>query len=213
VHVPIYLPNLVADLFRLLQPATSTRDSVLHADALASVPRALTALVYSHHSLPKARKWVHAFFFSRDVDLRPMLKFTDPKKALQDTVSKFGRARPVSRLLKETGRYSNSPVFVVGIYAGADELGQGFGSSLKMAEYRAAEDALHRLYLTRTPAHALALPTSTFPTGAGGLFDPETLAAMAGGAEAGAYVPPALGEQEVLYASAGRSRIVLESSA
>ena len=40
------------------------------------------------------------------------------------------------RLLKETGRLSISPVFVVGIYSGADQLGEGFGSSLKMAEFR-----------------------------------------------------------------------------
>lgn len=43
---------------------------------------------------------------------------------------------PPSRLLKETGRLSNSPVFIVGIYSGADKLGEGFGSSLRMAEYR-----------------------------------------------------------------------------
>lgn len=40
------------------------------------------------------------------------------------------------RLLKETGRHSISPVFVVGAYSGVDKLGEGFGSSLKMAEYR-----------------------------------------------------------------------------
>jgi len=40
------------------------------------------------------------------------------------------------RLLKETGRYSNSPIFVVGIFSGLDKLGEGFGSSLKMAEYQ-----------------------------------------------------------------------------
>ena len=40
------------------------------------------------------------------------------------------------RLLKETGRFSNSPIFVVGIYSGPDQLGEGFGSSLRMAEYR-----------------------------------------------------------------------------
>lgn len=56
--------------------------------------------------------------------------------ALARTVSRFGRERPISRLLKETGRLSNSPMFVVGIYSGADKLGEGFGTSLKMAEYR-----------------------------------------------------------------------------
>ena len=40
------------------------------------------------------------------------------------------------RLLKETGRLSISPVFVVGIYSGGEKLGEGFGSSLKIAEFR-----------------------------------------------------------------------------
>jgi hypothetical protein len=39
-------------------------------------------------------------------------------------------------MLKETGRFSNSPMYVVGIYSGADKLGEGFGSSIRMAEYR-----------------------------------------------------------------------------
>lgn len=63
----------------------------------------------------------------------------------------------VCRLLKETGRLSNSPVFVVGIYSGADKLGEGFGSSLRMAEYRVRTDYLdcvstqliHELYRRR----------------------------------------------------------------
>jgi large subunit ribosomal protein L44 len=93
---------------------------------------------------------------SREIDLRGMIKFLDPKKALLEMVDKFGRERPKSRcansltgyctilsdlfthcrLLKETGRFSNSPIFVVGIYSGADQLGEGFGGSLKMAEFR-----------------------------------------------------------------------------
>jgi large subunit ribosomal protein L44 len=81
------------------KPETPTRPGVLHADALSSVPRALTALVYTHRSLPTARKFAHAFFLGRDVDLRAMLKFTDPKKALADTVRKLGRERPVSRFV------------------------------------------------------------------------------------------------------------------
>jgi dsRNA-specific ribonuclease len=40
------------------------------------------------------------------------------------------------RLLRESGRTSNSPIYVVGIFSGIDKLGEGFGSSLKMAEYR-----------------------------------------------------------------------------
>lgn len=105
-------------------------------------------------------------------------------------------ADPFRRLLKETGRLSNSPIFVVGIYSGLDKLGEGFGSSLKMAEYRAAEDALHRLYLTRQPPHLLQVPSSTFNASGMDIF---------GLPEEADYVPGAIGETEVLYGSAGKS--------
>ncbi|KAL4063090.1 ribonuclease III domain-containing protein [Scleroderma yunnanense] len=180
------------------QPTTPTSPALLHSDALASIPRALTALVYQERSLASARKFINAFFLSRQVDLRAMLKFRDPKRALMETVSKFQRERPKSRLLKETGRFSNSPIFVVGIYTGPDKLGEGFGSSLKMAEYRAAEDALHRLYLTRTPSHLLQLPSSTFGQNA-------NIYKVASEAP---YTPGELGEMEALYASSGRSGII-----
>lgn len=100
------------------------------------MPRALTALIYHHRSLSVARKFAHTFFLSRLVDLRGLIKFRDPKLALSFTVEQFGRERPISRLLRESGRNSSAPVFVVGIFSGVDKLGEGFGGSLKMAEYR-----------------------------------------------------------------------------
>ncbi|OCH93650.1 ribonuclease III [Obba rivulosa] len=178
---------------------TPTRPAVLHPQALGSVPRALTALVYQHRSLLSARRFAHKFFFSREVDLRSMIKFRDPKQALIETVSKFGRERPVSRLLRETGRFSNSPVFVVGIYSGSDQLGEGFGSSLKMAEYRAAEDSLLRLYLTRQPPELVQLPTSTFPEGKGNVFETQGPQAT--------YTPVEISDSEVLYGSSGRTGV------
>jgi len=78
-------------------PSNGAKPPVLHDDALATVPRALTALVYTQRSLPIARKFTHAFFLSRTVDLRSLIKFRDPKLALSITVDKFGRERPISR--------------------------------------------------------------------------------------------------------------------
>ncbi|KAL5537041.1 MRPL3 [Sanghuangporus sanghuang] len=177
--------------------SSELRQPVTLSEALATVPRALTALVYQKRSLPLARKFAHSYFLHRELDLRPLIKFRDPKMALARTVSKFQRERPLSRLLKETGRLSNSPVFVVGIYSGSDKLGEGFGSSLKMAEYRAAEDSLHRLYLTRTPIDLLSLPTDTFASQNGSVFD-------AGEDPDANYVPGDIGELEVIYASKDR---------
>jgi large subunit ribosomal protein L44 len=114
----------------------------------------------------------------------------------------------VPRLLKETGRYSNSPIFVVGIFSGADKLGEGFGSSLKMAEYRAAEDSLHRLFLTRTPENLIQLPSSTFSASRGDMFT-STLDDGEVAIE-GAYEPSELPDIDLMYASSGRSKVMIE---
>lgn len=105
----------------------------------------------------------------------------------------------------------------MGIFSGADQLGEGFGSSLKMAEFRvslspyththlnvlqAAEDALHRVYLTRTPNHLIQLPSSTFPLGLGDVFrqGPDV--------KENPYQAPDLTMAEIMYASSGKSSVL-----
>lgn len=111
----------------------------------------------------------------------------------------------LGRLLKETGRFSISPVYVVGIYSGSDQLGEGFGSSLKMAEYRAAEDALQRVYLTRVPTHLLKIPSTTLSRD---LFEDIDLEVedVEEQLTATAYVPGELGQPESQVESGGRGR-------
>lgn len=81
----------------------------MHSDALASVPRAITALIYQHRSLPSARQFVHSYFLSRQIDLQSMIKFVDPKKALLEMVQKFGREKPVSRSANTLLSLVNNP--------------------------------------------------------------------------------------------------------
>lgn len=76
---------------------TTTRPPLLHPDALASIPRAITALVCQKKSLPSARLFVQTYFLSREIDLRGMIKFRDPKTALLEMVQKFNRKPPKSR--------------------------------------------------------------------------------------------------------------------
>ncbi len=75
------------------------------------------------------------------------LNLRRPKTALNKIVEKLGRKRPVARLMKETGRASSNPVFLVGIYSGTEKIGEGYGSSLEMAEERGCKDALRNYYL------------------------------------------------------------------
>lgn len=108
--------------------------------------------------------------------LSPLLKFADPKRSLSLLCSKHGLERPQSRLLAETGRLSNSPVFGVGVYVGARKVGEGWGSSIKMSEFRAAEDALRRVMLTRAGSSSGGRSTAkNEATSSTGLLDLEEI--------------------------------------
>lgn len=113
----------------------------------ASVVRAVVGALYVDQGALKAREFVHAHFLSRELDLKPLLKIEDPKLHMSFLMKRLDRERPVARLMSETGRLSKAPVFIVGVYSGTEQLGEGFGSSLKMAEFRANTQALTKYYL------------------------------------------------------------------
>ena len=72
-----------------------------------------------------------------------------------------------------------------------------FGTSLVFTSSllpQAAEDALLRVYLTKTPEDLLQLPSSTFLHGVGDVYRK--------GSE-GAYIAPELVQSEIMYASSG----------
>lgn len=55
-----------------------------------------------------------------------------------------------SKILAESGRLSISPIFNIGLFlSNGLKLAEGFGSSLKMAEFRACVNALMSMYLVR----------------------------------------------------------------
>ncbi|GAA95238.1 uncharacterized protein L969DRAFT_101491 [Mixia osmundae IAM 14324] len=175
----------------------SEESAVLFEEALANAAKAIVGAVFQEHGFERTRAFVQSHFFSRKADLASLLKFPDPRQALVATMRKYGRERPLTRILKETGRMSISPVFVIGVYTGEHKLGEAFGNSIKMAEHRAYEDAMKRIYLSRTfvgddgltDLHmSPALPTDT-------LIDPSTT-----------YKPALLGDEEVTFASAGRTK-------
>lgn len=93
--------------------------------------------------------------------LHSLLKFDEPKRTLSHLCRNLNKTHPQSRLIAETGRLSINPVFVVGVYSGEEKLGEGTGSAIRMAEYRAAEDALRRFYLSERPVDEISLPSMT----------------------------------------------------
>ena len=71
-----------------------------------------------------------------------------------------------TRILASTGTNSQAPIFNIGLFLPSGvKLSEGFGSSYKMAEHRAAVNALLSMFLVRadTTTTKSTLPTSIHP--------------------------------------------------
>ncbi|KAF6239409.1 hypothetical protein HO173_002671 [Letharia columbiana] len=121
--------------------------------------RALMGAVYLHAGKRAAYNFFKAHILSRHLDVSKLFEFRQPTRDLSKLCAREGFESPVARILSETGRKSRHPVFVVGVFAGKDKLGEGSGSSLDEARIRAAIGALKGWYLyspleVRVPSEA-----------------------------------------------------------
>ncbi|KAI1297332.1 hypothetical protein EDD11_007220 [Mortierella claussenii] len=130
----------------------------------ASVVRAIIGAIYTDMGHLKAREFVHAHFLSRQFKPESVLQIEEPKRHLSFLMKRLGRESPIARLMSETGRASKAPVFIVGVYSGTEKMGEGYGSSLKMAETRANKDALTKYYMEELKD--FGLPSDTEKEGA-----------------------------------------------
>ncbi|KAJ1727235.1 54S ribosomal protein L3 mitochondrial [Coemansia biformis] len=136
-----------------MQPALKWR-SVVKEDPKVGVTKvlgksvqALVGAIYQEMGAVAARQFIQQHIISRPIDTETVLQITNPKAMLAQLTKQKNMEFPVARILKETGRFTSSPVFIVGVFSGVKMIGMGFGSSLKMAEHRAAKDALIKYYV------------------------------------------------------------------
>ncbi len=109
--------------------------------------RALIAAIYLHAGKKAAYNFFKAHILSRHLDVSKLFEFRQPTRDLSKLCAREGFESPVARMLSETGRKSRTPVFVVGVFAGKDKLGEGSGGSMDEARIRAAISALKGWYL------------------------------------------------------------------
>ncbi len=128
-------------------------------EASTNFVRALMGAVYLHAGKKAAYNFFKAHILSRHLDVSKLFEFRQPTRDLSKLCAREGFESPVARILSETGRKSRHPVFVVGVFAGKDKLGEGSGGSLDEARIRAAVSALKGWYLyspleVRVPSEA-----------------------------------------------------------
>ena len=127
--------------------------------ASAGFVRALMGAVYLHAGKKAAYNFFKAHILSRHLDMSKLFVFRQPTRDLSKLCAREGFESPVARIMSETGRASRHPVFIVGVFAGKDKLGEGSGGSLDEARTRAAISALKGWYLyspleVRVPSQA-----------------------------------------------------------
>ena len=121
-----------------------TREDIKHAF------RAVTGALYVDKGPLSARKIVHDFVIPQLAgrDLHELIKLQHPKFMLRAILKGQRQLPPVTRLIKESGRLTHFPSFVVGVYSGGKLLAEGCGTSLKRAEKEAVIAALHKHFQT-----------------------------------------------------------------
>ncbi|KAJ3104979.1 hypothetical protein HK100_003972, partial [Physocladia obscura] len=118
------------------------------AVVIARVIQSLVGALYLEKGASAVAFFIKTHILSRSVDVAAHLQLSkNPKATLRAVLKEFNRELPVSRLLNETGRLSTNPVFIVGVYSGIDQIGQGYGSSMAMAETRACKNALEKHFV------------------------------------------------------------------
>ncbi len=117
---------------------------------------ALVGLLEQQQGRPCANSWLQSRYFSNSLFAStsllpaPIIAYPIPHLTSIHRIRSGDLAAELEfRLHQESGRCSNSSVYVVGVYGdgGGEMLGEGAGPSIAMAQRRAALDALKRVYL------------------------------------------------------------------
>ena len=127
-----------------------TTDKELHDSLPAEGFEAVLGAFYVDHGPAAAKKLVHGFVLPQlaAADFSEFIKLQHPKFMLRAILHGAGKPPPVARLLRESGRLTHFPSFVVGMYSGEQFLAEGCGTSLKRAEREAASAALRKYFQT-----------------------------------------------------------------
>ncbi|PBP17169.1 60S ribosomal protein L3 [Diplocarpon rosae] len=128
--------------------------------AYSNFVKAVVGALYVHAGREAAKTFVKQHILSRHLEISTLFQFKEPVRELSRLCQREGFDFPTARILSETGRRSRTPVFVVGIYSGNDQLGEGAGSHLSEARIRASVNALKAWYLY-SPGNNVPVPSDT----------------------------------------------------
>lgn len=140
------IPELMRTLLKIYNPTKT----ILIERALCAV----IGCLYIDQGPQAAKKFVEDMVVSplKGKDLNELIKLQHPKYMLQMILKESGKPAPVSRLVRESGRGTHLPSYVVAVFSGDNSLGEGTGTSVKRAEQEAINTALLKHFLKEVKA-------------------------------------------------------------
>ena len=124
-------------------------------DILSDALTAVVGAVHFDQGPCATRKFVHNFILPQlsQNEINNVVRLENPKEFLELMLKQQNRGPPESRLLKESGRLTHFPTFVVGIFSDKKIIGEGAGTSLNRAEKEAMNAAImsHIMRVVKQP--------------------------------------------------------------
>ena len=134
--------KLVLNDFMYLSHGESKDDkSKARQIILANAVEATIGALYLDGGMPVAKKFIDTYFISKLPYILEHKLHIDPKSSLQEKMQESKGITPSYKVLEEKGPDHNK-VFVVGVFRGHEQVGQGKGSSKQQAQEAAAKNAL-----------------------------------------------------------------------
>ena len=116
---------------------------------LAKSFNAVLGALYCDQGSSAVRKMVHEFIIPilKSSDIKDFIKLQNPSRVLNEILKMQNKPRAEVRVLKETGRLSHFPTFVMGVFSGDQFLAEGAGTSLTRAKNEAMSAAIRLHYM------------------------------------------------------------------
>ena len=137
-HLPYSMEDVICDVFYALMGA-------LHLDTAAKSPNVVKSFIEDF-----------VLILSETEDFKSSFKIENPRKLLHDITSLANlEFTPTARLLFSSGKGTDFPLYVVGVYVADKMLGEGASYSLDTAIANAYENGVFRILQRKYPPEML----------------------------------------------------------
>lgn len=127
---------------------TQCKEFPIPEEILKTTFLAVVGAIYEQNGTERAGAFVRDFIITHLIgeDLYELWNPDDPMGLLMGVLKDEGLPPPESRLIREAGKNTYTPLYMVGVYCNQELLGWGPGESLDVAEKEAAAVAVRNKY-------------------------------------------------------------------